>query len=419
VEVDIERLVWGGAGLGRHGGKVVLVPMTCPGERVLVGILDDRRSFAWGEVIRVVRESGGRTDPACPIFGVCGGCQWQHLAYDTQVEAKGEILHDALRRIGRINAPGPVGVVPSPRQYRYRHRTRIHLAPPGGARVFGFYRRGTREVVPADSCPVLHESLDGMLPILAEHLRSGPALREVTSLLLSADFSGTTVRVSPHGRRGAIHFPPRTAAALETAASPRGVELDFPGRPSLPLFLGSGPLALSVIGDAFTQSNLLQNEALVREVSTLLAPEPGQEVLDLYCGVGNFSIPAAAAGAFVLGIDMSPRAVRSAVSNAARLGLESASFRQGLAEEEAASLARRGRRFDAVLLNPPRTGCRRTVGILHSLGPARVVLVSCDPATFARDAALLTSSGYGLSALRAFDLFPQTFHFETVGLFVR
>ncbi len=152
---------------------------------------------------------------------------------------------------------------------------------------------------------------------------------------------------------------------------------------------------------------------------SLLSPAPGDRVLDLYCGIGNFSVPAATAGAEVLGVDLSGPAVRSARANAERLGAGHAEFLQGRADEVAGALAGRGETFDAAVLNPPRTGCRDTVNSLDTLSPSRIVMVSCDPATFSRDASLLASRGYRLAALRALDLFPQTFHFETVGLFRR
>jgi 23S rRNA (uracil1939-C5)-methyltransferase len=157
---------------------------------------------------------------------------------------------------------------------------------------------------------------------------------------------------------------------------------------------------------------------LVNAVVSLASPAEGETALDLYCGMGNFSIPMALRGARVLGVDTNGPSIRCAGANARRLGLP-VELRRAAAESAVVGLAARGKRFDLVVLNPPRSGAKETAAELHALAPSRIVMVSCDPATFARDAATIISHGYRLSSLRAFDLFPQTFHFETVGLFTR
>jgi len=183
-----------------------------------------------------------------------------------------------------------------------------------------------------------------------------------------------------------------------------------------PLPLGPGDDALVTTGETFTQVNLANNQALVGTVLGLAAPRAGEEVLDLYCGLGNLALPTAARGARVLGADLDAEAVRQALENATRLGRET-EFVRGDAAAVARELRGQGRRFALVLLNPPRTGARDTVAAVAALAPARVVMVSCDPATLARDAAAFRAAGYRLDAVAPIDLFPQTAHVETVSLF--
>jgi 23S rRNA (uracil1939-C5)-methyltransferase len=186
--------------------------------------------------------------------------------------------------------------------------------------------------------------------------------------------------------------------------------------PGLPLRLGPGDDALITTGATFTQVNLAQNAALVATALDLADPRPGEEVLDLCCGLGNLAVPAAARGARVLGVDLDGEAVRQARDNARRARCD-ATFVRGDAAAVAAALAGEGRRFGLVLLNPPRGGARDACATLAALAPARVVVVSCDPATLARDAAVLAAGGFRLAAAQPLDLFPQTAHVETAARF--
>jgi tRNA/tmRNA/rRNA uracil-C5-methylase (TrmA/RlmC/RlmD family) len=183
-----------------------------------------------------------------------------------------------------------------------------------------------------------------------------------------------------------------------------------------PLPLGPGPQALVTTGEAFTQVNLRQNLKLVEVALDLAAPVPGEEILDLCCGLGNLAVPAAARGGQVTGVDIDGEAVRQARENSGRLGFK-ATFVRDDAAAAARALAGAGRRFTLVLLNPPRTGAREAASIVPSLAPLRIVVVSCDPATLARDASVLAAAGYALEAVCPIDLFPQTAHVETVTLF--
>jgi len=418
--VSIESLAAGGAGVGRISGKVVFVPLTAPGDLAVVDITSDRHSFFLGRLKDLVEASGKRTSPSCPLFGSCGGCQWQHLRYGEQLLAKADLLRNALRRIGGKTETGPIDIIPSPLAYGYRHRCRIQVTHRRGKIVCGFFRAGSHEVIPAGECPVLLEPLRRLLPPLARILSAQRrTLRDLRSLQFASDWSGNMTRISFQGTVAPISPPWLLREELARLARDEGIELIFPGKGEKGLALGEGKRGLVSTGETFTQVNLRQNVNLVREVLSLAAPTRGEEVLDLYCGIGNLSIPLAEAGATVVGVDSNLPSIRCARENAARLGVETLSFQPGTAEEAVAALAGKGKGFGLVVMNPPRAGARETVRALRSLSAPRVVMVSCDPATFARDTALLCEGGYRLEKIRALDLFPQTFHVEIAALFVR
>jgi 23S rRNA (uracil1939-C5)-methyltransferase len=417
--VAIDSLAWGGDGVGRCDGKVIFTPLTAPGDQAEVSIVADHRSYARASLRKLLREGPGRVAPPCPVFGACGGCQWQHVAYEEQLAAKGSILADALSRIGKLALPGELRVVPSPQEYGYRHRTRLQVRSSGEGPALGFFRTASHDIVPVEKCPLLQESLNKLLLLLTKTVAKHPRFfRKVADLSLATDFPGRQVRVAISGRSEDTALPAETAQHLAAQAGKRGIDIFFAAGEERPLALGPGQESLLVTGNTFTQVNLPQNLRLVEEVVSLARPAEGETVLDLYCGTGNFTFPLAGSGASVLGIDTGGPSIRCARQNARRLEA-TVEFRRDGAESAVATLAAEERRFDLVVLNPPRAGAKEAVAELHRLRPSRVVMISCDPATFARDAATLNGHGYTLSDLRAFDLFPQTFHFETVGLFTR
>jgi 23S rRNA (uracil1939-C5)-methyltransferase len=418
--LTIESLAAGGAGVGRIGAKVAFVPQTAPGDVVEVEIVGERRTWCRARVLRLLNPGPDRVAPPCPAFGDCGGCDWQHLAYPSQLAAKRAIVGDALRRIGGLGSPPVASTIPSPLEFGYRHRARLQAARLGGGVAFGFFRRGSHEVIERESCPVLHQALNATLGALAAAGRRHPrAFSSCGEARLATGWDGATVRLLLRGTSDRPHGLTEPAArALREDAAARGVSVLLDGGLREPLPLGPGPETLVATGETFTQANLRQNLALVDLALGLAAPLPGEEVLDLFCGLGNLALPAAARGGRVTGVDLDGQAVLQARENARRLGRE-ATFVRDDAAAAARALAGAGRRFRLVMLNPPRTGAREAVAAVPALSPSRIVIVSCDPATLARDAAALTASGYELSAVRPLDLFPQTAHVETVAVFRR
>lgn len=416
VEVTVDRLAWGGDGVGRVDGKVVFIAGAAPGDRLLASIVPGRRSWSRGEIVEILHPGPGRTAPPCPLAGNCGGCQWLHVTADTQRAEKAAVLRETLRRIGGLEAPPASEMAPSPRDLGYRHRARLHCDLRGGNVRLGFYRSGSRRIAPLEKCPILTPSLNAVTGLLLRVLRESWKPEALRTADLASDFDDVTVRLSLEGPKGLLVPPRPVGRLLRGQADEQGIDLILPGMKDRPLAMtgdDDGPRAMR---SSFTQVNLHLNVRLVAEVAALAA---GGKVLDLFCGAGNFSIPLARSGAEVLGVDSSGPAVASAVANARRAGAGRTTFRRGQAERILNEMRGAGRPFDTVVVNPPRRGCREAVPGIIALSPARVVVVSCDPATFARDAAAIVAGGYELAHLRIFDLFPQTYHFETVALFTR
>jgi 23S rRNA (uracil1939-C5)-methyltransferase len=380
LELRIDALAAGGDGVGRApDGRVVFVPFAAPGDRLRVRVLEERPRYARGEIEAVLEPGPARTLPRCPVFGECGGCAWQHVDYPAQLAAKASIVRDALARIGALVELPELEVVPSPAPYGYRSRARL-LASRGDV---GFRRRRSREPVPIQSCPLLAEPLDRALCALAG---SRPASGEWELALGAHD----TVRVAP--------LPPRGSAEM--------------------LELRVGGERLEVSPGVFVQANAFLQERLAGAV--LDAAGRGGVALELFAGAGFFTLGLAKRFARVVAVEGDAQAARDLARNVAGAGLRhvrviEARVETWLAAGEAQALAP-----EQVLLDPPRGGVGREAATRLARLPAlRIVHVSCDPATLARDLAAFDPHGWRVARLQAFDLFPQTPHVEVLAVLER
>jgi len=377
-EIEIHGLAAGGDGVGRAAdGRVVFVPFAAPGDRLQVRLVDERKRFAHGEIERILEASPWRTAPLCGVYGDCGGCTWQHVSYDVQLRAKAEILGDALERVGHLVLPGPVEVTPSPTPYRYRGRTRV-LAKAG--RV-GYRRRRSHDLCAASRCPVLVPALDAALAELsAQH----PEPAEEWELVAGEE--GTT-------RTTALRRP-------------------LPDEPRLTLRVAGDRMSFSP--GVFIQGNPLLFDALAEAVHE--AAGGGELGIELFCGAGFFSLGLARRFTRLVAVESEGRAVADLRHNVEAAGLANVEVVRGLAE----AALERFPGADCVVVDPPRTGLPPVcIDALAAAVPRRLVYLSCDAATLARDLARLVKGGYALSAVRGFDLFPQTPHVEAVATLVR
>jgi len=379
MEIVIDGLGAGGDGVGRApDGRVVFVPFTAPGDRVRVRIDREHRRFVNARVESLVEASSQRADPACAVFGSCGGCAWQHVAYSAQVAAKAKIVTDALTRIARIRVPGAVETVPSPAAYGYRIRARVLVE---GGKV-GFRRRRSHALCATNRCPILAAPLQ---QCLAELSRRTPLSDGEWEL-----FCG-------EGEARAILLPSSGGERIELRVAGERVGIS-PG--------------------VFAQSNGLLQEALANAV--LAAAGRGGLALEWFAGAGFFTLGLARRFDRVVALESDSTAIRDLAANVRSAGLANVELLPETLEVAFQNGSFRGMRPEVVVVDPPRRGLPTGFSdALDELAPRRIVYLSCDSATQARDAAYLRGVGYSLERVQAFDLFPQTPHVESLAIFER
>jgi 23S rRNA (uracil1939-C5)-methyltransferase len=406
-------------------GKVAFVEGALAGERVEAEVRHAKRRFDVARLVRVIDASAARREPKCPHFGMCGGCATQHVDLRTQVAAKQRWLEDNLERIGKV-APETMLAPIYGEEWGYRRRARLsarYVHSKGGAMV-GFRERRSTHVTDMRGCDVLPPEVSALIVPLRE-LVGGLSIRERLPQIEVAVGDEAAVLVFRHllplsgdderllksfQEKHKIHVwlqsgGPETAKPFWPAQSPSL----FYALPEFGVRLFFGPTD-------FTQVNAGVNRMLVRRAMRLLDPKPGERVADLFCGLGNFSLPLAALGASVIGFEGSPQLVQRARENAASNGL--------VAQFEVMNLFAPNLEpfgpFAKMLVDPPREGAAELVKSLPDAWPRRIVYVSCDPATLARDAGMLVhTKGFRLSAAGVVNMFPHTAHVESIALFER
>ncbi len=368
----------------------MLVPFVLPGELVRLGAERERPGLIEASLAGVVSPSPERVEPPCPYFGRCGGCHYQHAAYEYQLAQKREVLRDSLRRVGKIEPPEEIRIL-SAAPWEYRNRIQLHIGKGG----IGFREAGSGRLCPVKRCPISSPAINSALAALREMLRADRFPRFLRSLELFANESSVQVNVLESERPVARRFFEWCEERIPGAFSPA---LDYPATGRL----------YRVSRKSFFQVNRFLVETLVE---TVLDGAAGDSAVDLYAGVGLFSLPLAERFGSVRAVESGSSAVRDLEFNAARaslkveaVGAEAETFLEGLERPP-----------DFLLADPPRAGLgKAVVQQLLRLRPPRLVIVSCDPATLARDLAALTAGGYRIDQLTLIDLFPQTYHLETV-----
>jgi 23S rRNA (uracil1939-C5)-methyltransferase len=411
--VRIESIGAGGEGVGRLAdGRVVFAHRTAPGDLATIEIVEEKARWARGRLLEVVEPAAGRRKPPCPFYARCGGCTLEHLEYPAQLEVKRRIVADAMKRIGKLDIE-PSEVVPSPVESRYRNRVSFALRREGAGRVTaGFHAIGeAARVIDVDGRCLLPEPA---IAAVWDRLRAGWG--PDAGLLPSGDRLRLTLRATAAGEvsllveggssRGDADGLLARVEGLASVWHRPGAAPAFllAGAPGLPETWGDETLELS--GAAFLQVNRAAAILLERHVLALAGDVQGIRVIDAYCGAGLHARRLALAGARVVGLELDPAAVAAARANAP----DGATFHQGTVEE----LIDTHLPADLVILNPPRAGAApEVIDALLRSPPGRIIYVSCDPATLARDIARL-SAEFEVAGIGSFDLFPQTAHVETV-----
>ncbi len=411
-QLQIESLAYGGAGIGRRDGRAVFVDGAAPGDLVEVEPEEAPGRLLRGRLLAVVRPGPARAAPACPHFGDCGGCQWQHVSAEGQLEAKRVALQDALVRIAKLPAPAlpPVEAVAAPAQFHYRRRARFAVA--GDGRL-AFAERGSRRLVRIESCALLEHDLERLALSLSEAFsrRAVPGLANVEACVAEG--------------RGAAELQLRPGARVEAALP--AAEWLLTACPGLVGLVVAGGGRRCVLGDpvlpdgelllrpdVFAQANREGNRRLVAMALERLRPAAGDRAIELYCGSGNFTFALAERVHSVVAVEEDGEALRLARRVAAARANARVAFRVGAADVAVRAAAAAGERFDVALIDPPRAGARGVVGDLARITARAIAYVSCDPATLARDVGALFAKGFRPVSAAALDVFPQTFHLEAL-----
>jgi 23S rRNA (uracil1939-C5)-methyltransferase len=375
----IKKIVYGGLGLSHHEGRTLFIPYTAPGDLVEFRIDEEKKGCIFASPLGIVEPSPLRIEPECPVFGECGGCHLLHLSYEEEIEIKKQSILESIERIGKIKTVIEESV-PSPKRFGYRNHTQFRVNAEGRP---GFAMRASDRIVPfpPQGCLLL-----------------SPAMREaITGLPAGSLPRGGEVRAREDAF-GKVHF--------------WGLA-DRPGPPDL--LMGAGGFNYPVAPGSFFQVNTLQNDRL-QEIVVSMPLRTRRKLLDLYCGVGFFTLPLSRIVIEAIGIEKDPAAVRGA-NAALRLNkVVNVSYRKGPTEQ----VIGRIRDIDLVVADPPRSGISdRVLKRVIKLRPAEIIIVSCEPPTFSRDARKLVEAGYMLTRLDLVDLFPGTYHVETAALFRR
>lgn len=429
----IDKLAFGGNGVCRIDGKVCFVPFSCPGDEVSLRVTADKKSYCIASITGIIHPSPSRTDPVCPLFGACGGCSWQHISYPVQLEQKRHILAETLWRGARVSADLIDAAVASPLQYGYRNRLQFKVSVRKGKLRIGFYRQGSHQVEDAaGGCPIALPVVNQSLECCRAVLQSYPGVDLISQISIDAGDNGLAVvihqggAVTPENRAYLIDhsgdFGPCTGLFLKANNNPSyeklwgsaeicyGMNQAGPGRTSLVLTYSPG---------GFAQVNQLQNLSMLSVIRRLGAFAPSEQLLDLYCGNGNFSIPLASEVASVLGIEGNADSIRAAEHNRELNKVANAGFFCDDVTAGVLRLVDEARKFDTVLLDPPRSGAGDAIAGIVRMQPSKIIYVSCDPSTLARDCGLLSGYGYGVVKCVSIDMFPQTYHLESVTLLCR
>ena len=420
--LEIEKIVYGGGGMGRINGKVAFIPFTAPGEKVQVEVVREKKDYIEAILQTVEQKSPWRVKPFCDLFGKCGSCHYQHIAYPEQLKLKEEMLQGSLSPLTDRERLEQMPVLPSPYDRGYRIRAQLKAGWVGGKKVLGFYGLKTHRLVEVKACPLLHplanEILQGVQKWMGK--KEGMAVQDVE------------IQVSPDEGKGVVQLKVEGSCSLQMAESlgkeiptVKGVILagrrkSFSWGNSIlsyqwPEILGKGPLRIRTSYDSFSQVNPYQNWNLMKMVVEWADLKGREKGVDLYCGSGNLTLPLAQRAMKVWGVDQDRRAIEMALKNARENKLNNCAFIAAGAEAGIKRIVQEAVSVDFILLDPPRAGANKEVlNALTLLRPQKIFYVSCEPPTLMRDLVRLQDLGYHVTRIQPLDMFPQTYHIELI-----
>lgn len=425
-EITIESMTYGGAGVGRLDGKAVFVPMTAPGDRVTFRTVKEKKGYIEGERVELKEPSTLRREPPCPVYGDCGGCSWQHFPYEEQVKLKETIFSETLWRLGTVQKDCIKPLIVAPGEWNYRNRAQFKVRFLENKLHIGFYRRKSHFVIDIENCPLMSPLINRVMGEMKKVLFDAPFRERMPQIDIAAnDQDNRSVAIvhltyPPSGDD--IKYAGKKLSAIEGLSglfiqagrkhTLKKVFAEEGGKLDYTVQVNNRPLTFAFSPGGFTQVNYAQNRRLIEEVMKWLEIWKPECALDLYCGIGNFSLPLALYSKEVTAVEDYEKAVEDGRKNAHSNGVGNCRFMTGNVSKMAKQLF--SGNPDTVILDPPREGAAPAVKMLVEKGIPHIIYISCNPATLARDLRYLTRGGYKISSSQPVDLFPQTYHVESV-----
>ena len=417
--LTIETMVNGGNGLARYDGRVVFIPNTAVGDIVSCRVNKVKKKFATADVVEIIHPAKVRQSPECPVAADCGGCQWQHLPYQEQLNWKEQLFRESLTYSLQIDSEKFLPIVAAPDELRYRSRVQVKCCNTKDGFIVGFYQQQSHFVVATDNCLLIQPQLNKLLLQLKDLIDQTTFADDIHQFNLAIDDNGKMVAV--------IHYNGADLSKLSVLITSATLSADIlikskqqkrpiiiKGDGVLTIKVDQPEIALQYTAGNFAQINLEQNRALVARVVALAALTEEQRVLDLYCGMGNFSLPIARRAKEVVGVEESAGSISSANENKTNNIITNVEFNNQSAVGALKYYSADANPFDLLLLDPPRSGALEIMNELLETRVKKVIYVSCDPQTLCRDLKVLVNGGYQLISTQPFDMFPQTHHCESV-----
>ncbi|MBD3670404.1 MAG: 23S rRNA (uracil(1939)-C(5))-methyltransferase RlmD [Gammaproteobacteria bacterium] len=426
VQVEVESLTHEGKGVAHVDGKVVFIDGALPGESIMMRLYNRKRNYDEGSAIEVLRASPERIDPRCPHYDICGGCSLQHMSHEAQIRAKQAVLVEQFEHIGRLEIPDILPPLTAEIWgYRRKARLGVRYVAKKGKVLVGFRERHSSFIADMQGCEVLHPSVGKILPELSDLVASLSQFERIPQIEVAAADNVTALvfrhlddlssadceKLADFGRQHDLHI-------YLQPKGPDTVHAIWPESSELVYRLHEYEVENAFRPTDFTQVNHDINHQMVHRAVEMLAPGPDERVLDLFCGLGNFTLPLSRRAGEVVGVEGDAALIERARANAERNGADNVAYHVSDLTEDMLQASWASAGFDKVLLDPPRSGALEVLPLVAKLGARRIVYVSCNPATLARDAGeLVNELGYELKSAGIMDMFPHTGHVESIALF--
>ncbi len=417
--VQVERLDHHGAGIAYLNKKPLFIEGALPGEEVLTQLVEEKSKFARGKLIKILQPSDKRVEPFCPHYHECGGCDLQHLDYDQQLTHKQQTLRQLMRKFAGSDIELDAPVLGEPLGYRRRARVSLFVDKKTRQLHFGFRKKQSKQIAQVTDCPVLAPQLNVLLPEIYAELQKFKKPEQLghVELVLGDNSPCITLRhmskLADAEVEALVELAKRHKASLYLM--PQTDQLDLV-EGEIPFYQEAG-VTVPFTPNNFIQVNQAVNQKMVAQAIEWLDPQQNDRVLDLFCGLGNFSLPLAKLVKQVVGVEGVAEMVEKATNNASLNQINNAQFYHANLELDFEGQTWAAGKFDKILLDPARAGASGIVDQVSALGAGRVVYVSCNPATLARDSQSLIEQGYQLTKLGMLDMFPHTSHLESMALF--